>query len=139
MVFWGLCFFIALIIVIAKASKKNIDNKKKVAEFKPLSQGYVVYHVSGLPVAERVEMYLYNCADRILISDADNNFSIMKNKVKSVNYATAKGFNLLWQLTINYESNGESKTVAVNGPMDLEKIKKLLDKECSTVQQNVEL
>jgi len=125
---------IAVIAAIVKAIKNEKQNKKKVEKFYPTSAPYTVYHVSGLPIAEDVQMFLYDCGSRVLLSNAGNDFTISKSKITGVDYAAAKGFNLQWVLTIHYNSDGIPKTVAVKGGADLEKMKNILDSSCGSNQ-----
>lgn len=123
---------VAILAALIAASFRANNNKNKVSQYGPKSGGHIVYHVSGLPVAEGTEMYLYDCGDRILISNQNNDFTIAKDKITGADCAPAKGFNLFWTLTIWFNSDGAAKSVAVNGSQQLEKIKRTIDTECAT-------
>nr|MBP3281110.1 hypothetical protein [Treponema sp.] len=123
---------LSVIIAIVKAIKNEKQNKKKVEKFYPTSAPYTVYHVSGLPIAEEVQLFLYDCGSRILLSNAGNDITISKSKITGVDFAAAKGFNIQWVLTIHYNSDGILKTVALKGGAELEKMKNILDSSCGS-------
>ncbi|MBP5603510.1 MAG: hypothetical protein J6X78_12365 [Treponema sp.] len=120
---------LAIIIGIVSLFKREKENKSKVANFNTQSKAYTVYHYSGLPVASNVELFMYDCADCILISNADHNFTIPKSKITGSDFTTAPGINILWLLTIHYTSDGIQKSVALKGPENIKEIKAILDRQ----------
>ena len=134
-----LIIIIAIIVGIASLSKREKENKAKVKSFNTKSKPYTVYHFDGLPVAANVELFMYDCADSILFSNADNNFTIAKSKITGSDFTTAPGFNLLWLLTIHYISDGIQKTVTVKGPEHIKEIKRILDSQCHNTGGTLEL
>ena len=134
-----LIIIIAIVIGIVSLSKREKENKAKVKSFDTRSKPYTVYHYNGLPIATDVELFMYDCADSILLSNADNNFTIAKSKITGSDFTTAPGFNVLWLLTIHYTSDGIQKTVAVKGPENIKEIKKILDSQCHNTSGTVEL
>lgn len=122
-----IAIIIATIIVTISSKKEKNANKNKVASFQPKSKPLPIFHVSGLPIAPDVSIFIYNCNDSILLSNADNNFTISKSKINGCDITPKL---LSWLLTIHYESDGIQKSVVLKGGEDIKNIKKILDREC---------
>lgn len=135
----GVFFIVAIIIASIMATKERNANKNKVASFQPKSEQLGVSHVSGLPIASGVTMFIYNCNDSILLSNADNNFTISKSKITGCDFTVAPGFNLWYLLTIHYVSDGIQKSVVLKGDNCIKKIKDILDKECIDKTKTIKL
>lgn len=137
-----ICVIIALIIAGVQESNKQKQNNRKVSKYAPTSKGEAVRHISGLPVAESTDLYLYNSCDKVIFSNVDHEFTISKSKIRSIDYSIVDGVRhdlFAWKLSIFYETDGNLKSVMIRGTSNLEKIKKEIEVGCNLSSNSIEL
>lgn len=135
----GLIVFMVIIGLCIKMSINQKQSQQKVSKYNPLSKGITISLRSGLPIPECTEMFLYDCPDRLILTNSKYEFILIKNNIKSCEHSIHTSSLLSDKITILYESEKGEYTIVIEGPKQLRSIQKQLNPNWNVTGQSIQL